>query len=227
MPDVNRSTIDPAWLAPTWFIDSDSDIVGDYASDAVGSATDPVDMAVALFHRVRDGIRYDPYNTDNAPEAFRASTVAASSTNWCVPKSVLLAAAARNRGIPARLGFSDVRNHLTSKKLTEQMGTDVFIWHGYAQLLLGDRWFKLSTAFNLELCEKFGVKVLEFDGTDDALMHPFDQVGNRHMEYVNQRGTFDDLPLQQIQADFARFYPTIDLDGSPGSAAAAGDTDFA
>ncbi len=227
MPDVNSAGIDPAWLAPTWFIDSDADIVGDYAADAVGGATDPADIAVALFHRVRDGIRYDPYNTDNAPEAFRASTVAASATNWCVPKSVLLAAAARNRGIPARLGFSDVRNHLTSKKLTEQMGTDVFIWHGYTQLLLGERWFKLSTAFNLELCQKFGVKVLEFDGTDDALMHPFDQSGNRHMEYVNQRGTFDDLPLAQIQADFAKFYPTIDLDNNPGSAAAAGDTDFA
>ncbi|MDA3040739.1 MAG: transglutaminase family protein [Actinomycetota bacterium] len=112
MAGPNTSTFDPAWLAPTWFIDSDAEIVGAYAADAVGGATDPVDMAVALFHHVRDGIRYDPYNSDNAPEAFRASAVAQSSANWCVPKSVLLAAAARNRGIPARLGFSDVRNHL-------------------------------------------------------------------------------------------------------------------
>ena len=38
------------------------------------------------------------------------------------------------------------------------MGTDVFAWHGYSELLLGDRWFKLSTAFNIELCERFGTK---------------------------------------------------------------------
>ena len=101
------------------------------------------------------------------------------------------------------MGFADVRNHLTSEKLSAQMGTDLFAWHGYSELLLDDRWFKLSTAFNIELCERFGVKTLDFDGTDDALMHPFDVAGNRHMEYVNQRGSFDDLPLDRILADFA------------------------
>src|SRR5690606_21539938 len=69
----------------------------------------------------------------------------------CIPKSVLLAAAARHRGIPARLG-----HHLTSEKLSASMGTDVFAWHGYAELLLNGQWRKLSTAFNIELCEKFG-----------------------------------------------------------------------
>ena len=38
-------------------------------------------------------------------------------------------------------------------------------------------------------------------------MHPFDQSGNRHMEYIRQRGSFDDLPLDQIQRDFREFYP--------------------
>ena len=47
---------------------------------------------------MRDGIRYDPYASSREPESFRASTVAASTANWCVPKSVLLAAAARNQG---------------------------------------------------------------------------------------------------------------------------------
>ena len=92
-----------------------------------------------------------------------------------MPKSILLTASARHVGIPARLGFADVRNHLTSKKLSEQMGTDLFAWHGYSELLVDGRWFKLSTAFNIELCDRFGVKALEFDGTDDALMHPFDR----------------------------------------------------
>jgi transglutaminase-like putative cysteine protease len=214
--------IDPAWLAPTWFIDSDSDVVDEFAATTTAGATDQRTTAVALFHAVRDGIRYDPYNTQSDPAAYRASTVAGSSSNWCVPKSVLLTAAARNRGIPARLGFADVRNHLTSEKLSEQMGTDVFMWHGYSELLLGDRWYKLSSAFNIELCERFGVKVLEFDGTGDALMHPFDASGNRHMEYIKQRGSFDDLPLDEIQRDFREFYPgwydgEADPDGRRGS----------
>lgn len=98
---MGSSRIDPAWLATTWFIDHDHPMVARFVDEAVGDAVDPVDVTVRLLHSVRDGIRYDPYNTDYRPEAFRASSVAASATNWCVPKSVLLTAAARRCGIPA------------------------------------------------------------------------------------------------------------------------------
>lgn len=221
-----------AWLTPTWFIDSDSDAVAEFSASAAGGVTDPLDRAIALFHAVRDGIRYDPYNISYERAAFRASSVVDSPSNWCVPKSVLLTASARHLGIPARLGFADVKNHLTSEKLAAQMGTDLFAWHGYAELLVPDRsgtlrWFKLSTAFNIELCERFGVKALEFDGTDDALMHPYDQAGNRHMEYVRQRGSFDDLPLDEIMRDFSEIYGTAFGETEQfGSAEAAGDDAF-
>jgi hypothetical protein len=133
-------------------------------------------------------------------------------------------AAARRAGISARLGFADVKNHLTTEKLSERMGTDVFYWHGYSELLLGDRWFKVSSAFNMELCDRFGVQVLDFDGTDDALMHPFDQTGRRHMEYVAERGSYDDPPLDEMLADFDVFYPglvTSSGDDEPDAAFAA------
>ena len=206
--------IDPAWLAPTWFLDSDSDEVAAFAAQATGDATSPTETAVALFHAVRDGFRYDPYVKAEGPADYRASSVAQTAANWCTPKSVLLTAAARHCDIPARLGFADVRNHLTSEKLSAKMGTDLFIWHGYTEFLLEGRWLKASSAFNIEMCDRFGVKVLDFDGTADALMHPFDEEGNRHMEYVNQRGSFDDLPLDQIQADFDQVYGDWLGDGS-------------
>jgi len=198
--------INPAWLASTWFIDYDSDSVKAFADTAVGDVTEPVEIASRLFHAVRDGVRYDPWVADSEPDAYRASTIAVSDKNWCIPKSVLFVACARYKGIPARLGFADVRNHLTSEKLQATMGTDVFFWHGYAELLLNDHWAKLSTAFNIELCEKFGTRVLEFDPVNDSLMHPYDQSGNRHMEYVNQRGTYDDLPLDEILDTFVDVY---------------------
>jgi len=221
---------DPAWLNPTWFIDSDHEAIGDFASDAVAGFSDITDQAIALFHAVRDGLRYDPYSIDGNDEGFRASNIVGTKANWCVPKAVLLTAAARNRGIPARLGFADVRNHLTSEKLHQRIQTDLFIWHGFSELLLGERWFQLSTAFNIELCRRFGVKVLAFDGTDDALMHPFDESGSLHMEYVSYRGSFDDLPLEEIRADFAKLYPGwwgAPDNSRPTSAAEAGDDTFA
>lgn len=199
--------VNPAWLEPTWYLDSESPEIDAFARRAVGEANGAREMAIRLFYTVRDGFRYDPYALDREPEAYRASTIVQRDSGWCVPKSIVLAAVARNRGIPARLGFADVRNHLSSEKLMETMGTDLFAWHGYAELLLDDGWVKLSTAFNIELCERFGVKALEFDGHSDALMHPYDVAGNRHMEYVLQRGSFDDLPYEEIFATFAEVYP--------------------
>jgi transglutaminase-like putative cysteine protease len=219
----NISEIAPAWLRPTWFIDSDHPDLIAYAERARAGARGERETAVALFLAVRDGIRYDPYATSRDPEAYRASAIARSKANWCVPKSVLLTAAARACGIPARLGFADVRNHLTSEKLSARMGTDTFFWHGYAELLLEGRWLKVSSAFNIEMCDRFGVEVLEFDGTDHALMHPYDRAGNRHMEYVGERGSFDDLPLDEIFATFAEVYPDAAMDDGDAVEAARDD----
>ncbi len=217
-----------ALTAPTWFIDSESaeveafvaQALADVDSDSSSVSATETETAVALFVAVRDGFRYDPYGVSRDPGDYRASTIAQSSSNWCVPKAVLLTAAARNVGIPARLGFADVRNHLTTDKLAARMGTDVFYWHGYTELLLGGRWFKVSSAFNIDLCARFGVKVLDFDGTDDALMHAFDESGRRHMEYVSERGSYEDLPLDEMLTDFARLYPDLIEDSEPHDDAA-------
>ena len=215
--------------APTWFIDSDSPEVAEFVERTLASAgvsrSDRRAVAVALFNAVRDGIRYDPYRVSHDPADFRASAVAQSSSNWCVPKAVLYTAALRHVGIPARLGFADVRNHLTSAKLSESMGTDLFAWHGYTELDLDGKWLKASTAFNIELCRKSGTKVLEFDGEHDALMHPYDEAGNRHMEYVRQRGTFEDLPLDEIFATFAEVYPSSMTGGGAAGSGADGVDD--
>jgi transglutaminase-like putative cysteine protease len=126
-----------------------------------------------------------------------------------VPKAILLAACCRARGIPARLGFADVRNHLSTERLRKMMGTDVFAWHGYALIGLDGRWLKATPAFNLELCERFRLRPLEFDGTSDAIMQPFDLDGNRHMEYLRFRGEHDDVPLAQMAASLRDLYPAF------------------
>ena len=169
----------------------------------------------ALFYAVRDGFRYDPYNVDHAPEAFRASSVVDVGVELVRAE---VGAADRRRPLagasPPASASPTSRNHLTSEKLKAQMSTDVFAWHGYSELLLDDGWHKLSTAFNIELCDRFGVKALEFDGTGDALMHPFDKAGRRHMEYVRQRGCFDDLPARpRSWPTFAEIYGDGMIDG--------------
>ena len=195
----------PAHLAATDAIDSQHPAVQDFVRQHDRGASQR-ERAVALTHAVRDAFRYDPYRIDLSPQGMRTSTVIANGHGWCVPKATLLAAVARAAGIPARLGFADVRNHLSTERMRQTMQTDLFIWHGYAELWLEGAWRKATPAFNLGLCQKFGLLPLDFDGVHDSIYHPFDAAGNRHMEYVNDRGTFDDLPLARIVADFHRVY---------------------
>ena len=196
----------PATLAPTALIDSDHPAVIAFAQQhAQGSS--PRAQAVALALAVRDGFRYDPYRCDLSPHGMRASAVIAQGVGWCVPKATLLAAACRAAGIPARLGFADVRNHLSTERMRQSMQTDTFYWHGYTEIWLDGAWRKATPAFNLGLCQKFGLLPLDFDGVSDSVYHAFDAAGNRHMEYIHQRGSFDDLPLGQIVQDFEQHYP--------------------
>jgi transglutaminase-like putative cysteine protease len=177
----------------------------EFSRRAIGA--DARERAVSLYYLVRDGFRYDPYQVDVSVDGMRASRVLEVGYGWCVPKAALLAAAARAAGIPARVGYADVRNHLSTERLRRMLQTDLYIWHGYTELWLDGAWVKATPAFNLELCERFGILPLDWDGRADSLYHPYDREGRRHMEYVHQRGSFVDVPLSRIAADFAATYP--------------------
>ncbi len=212
----------PETLRPTPFIDSDHPAVVAFAAEHARGASER-ERAVALVYAVRDGFRYDPYRIDLSPQGMKASTVLSTGYGWCVPKATLLAAACRAAGIPARLGFADVRNHLSTERMRETMKTDLFVWHGYTEIWIEGAWRKATPAFNLALCERFGLLPLEFDGLNDSVYHPFDRSGQRHMEYVHQRGSFDDLPLAQILKTFAEVYGNRLGSGSGDSPLQTGD----
>ena len=197
------------WLRPTFFIDSDDPRIVAFARDSAGEASAPRAKAIRLYYAVRDGFRYDPYQIEMREAHFRASACIERGYGFCITKAVLLAACLRAEGIPARLGFGDVKNHLATERLLKLNNGDVFYFHGYTDVRLDGRWVKATPAFNIELCEKFGVHPLEFDGREDSVFHPYDKAGRRHMEYVNDRGTYDDLPFAEIARTFLERCPAI------------------
>jgi transglutaminase-like putative cysteine protease len=196
-------------LAPGRSVDADHPAVIAFAHEVTAGAVDDRERAVRLSAAVRDGFRYDPYTVDLSVEGLSASRVLSSGRGWCVSKSALLAAACRAVGVPARVGYADVRNHLTTQRLREAMGTDEFFWHGYTAIHLGGRWLKSTPSFNIELCHKMRLAPLDFDGKSDAVMHAFDVTGQRHMEYLRFRGEFDDVPVEAIRATFDERYPNL------------------
>lgn len=196
-------------LRPTAFVDSASPSVIAFADQAAAGATKPIDVAIRLFLAVRDGIRYDPYTISYRPESYRASATLARGRAYCIPKAVLLAAAARARGIPARLGFADVTNHLATGKLLATLRTTLFAYHGFTEMWLEGKWVKVTPAFNASLCERFGARPIEFDGRTDAVLQPTDLEGRRFMEYLADRGHHDDLPFDDMIRVFQEIYPHL------------------
>lgn len=186
------------FLKPTEFIDSDSPEIQAFAQKSVEGAATPREKAVKLYYAVRDGIYYDPYRIEPSRNAFKASTILRQGYGYCVAKAVVLAAAMRAQGVPCKLHFADVRNHLTTERLKALMQTDTFFYHGYNDIWIEGRWIKVTPTFNLSLCEKFKVKPLDWDGISDAVFHPFNLEGRRHMEYITDHGSFADLPFDAI-----------------------------
>ncbi|MFZ3208443.1 MAG: transglutaminase family protein [Geobacteraceae bacterium] len=207
MSDTSLSNDEFApFLRPGRYLDSDHPAVIAFARQHAGHLKSPVEIAVKLYYAVRDGIIYDPYRLDTSPHGLTASRCLELGYGFCVVKAALLAAVGRVMGIPTRAGYADVRNHLTSPRLMEMMGTDIFIYHGFTEMYLDGHWIKATPAFNLSLCRKAGILPLEFDGRNDSIFHPLDESGRRHMEYVRDRGSYTDVPREEILAAWREVY---------------------
>lgn len=209
------SKVAEEYLLPTYFIDSDSETVTNLAKSLVKDLTEDIDKAKAIFYWVRDEIRYDPYafSLDNKAD-FKASAIIKKGASWCVPKACVLAALSRAVGIPSCLHFADIRNYQITDKLFEEMGTNVFVFHGYTELFINGKWIKATPTFNIELCSKFGLKTVEFDGVNDGMLPAESLDGQKYVEYLKDRGFFADLPFDQMISTYEELHATGLLDFS-------------
>jgi len=186
------------YLAPTSVIDSDHKRVIDYAMDAIGESKDPVERAIKIYYAVRDGIWYDPYSPFFLPKHYRASNILEKGRGFCIPKASLLCALGRALGIPSRLAFFDVRNHLATRQLVEFFGSDLFVYHGVTEFFLEGKWVKATPTFNAKLCKIHNVVPLEFNGREDSIFQSYNIENREFMEYVADHGNYADVPIDTI-----------------------------
>jgi len=189
-----------------------------FARETVGDRS-PRDAAIALYYAVRDGLRYTPWRVRFTRDAYRASEVLLrdrTQGGHCIDKALWLAASARAVGIPSKLHFATVRNHVGTASLERALGTDLLVYHGYTELFLDGRWVAATPAFNRELCNKLGVDPLEFDGEHDSIFQAYDRDGGDFMEYVRDHGSHTDLPFDAMIAEWKLRYPRLaELGGWP------------
>ena len=194
------------YLQPTYFLDSDSETVKNIADKVTKNLETDIDKAKALFYWTRDKILYDPAQASTRKKNYKASYIIDKKRGWCVQKAVVLGALARASNIPSRLGFADIRNYQITEKLMKLMNTDLFIFHGFTELYLNGKWIKATPAFNIEICEKFQQKPVDFNGYDHAILPAETTNGEKHIEYIMDRGTYPDLPLKKIFSVMSEYY---------------------
>lgn len=198
-----------AYLTPTAFMDFEHAAVRAYADANHDPAGTDVYKAVQLYDAVRDDFRYNPWGVVPDPDRFKASAVldkAPTEGGHCIDKANLLATCARSVGIPSRLHFANVRNHIGTEALEKQLGTDLLVFHGYAELFLEGKWVAATPAFNRKLCERLGVEPLVFDGRHNSIFQQYDANGGLFMEYVHDYGSFADIPYELMIGEWRKYY---------------------
>jgi transglutaminase-like putative cysteine protease len=179
-----------------------------------GEALTKKDFAIKAYLYVRDTWQYDPNRISLINDDWKASKLIAQKRGHCIDKVIILIAILRAAAIPARLGLAKVKNHIAIDHIVDKFGSDILVPHGYIEIYLGNKWIKATPAFNKELCRLLHVHVLEFDGEQDSIFQEFDQTGNHvFMEYLDDYGTFTEVPLPFMFQLMIDHYPKIKENG--------------
>ena len=197
------------YLNTTELIDSDHPLILEITKEFDKETLSAKEKAIGIYVKIRDGWKYDPYNIGLTPERFRASHIAQKDTGHCVEKSVLLVACLRALGLPARLHLGKVKNHIAVERLMEKFGSNELTPHGMVNVQIDGKWLKMSPAFNKSLCVKFKVEPLDFDGENDSFLQQYNAEGSKFMEYIEDYGYFDDVPLEFMKQNVLEHYPHI------------------
>jgi transglutaminase-like putative cysteine protease len=197
-----------SYLKPTYYFDFDNDFIQNLISE-IKKDDSKNNQAIRIYTKIRDEWLYDPYHISFSKQNYRASHIAQKTTGNCVEKSILLIACLRALNIPARLHLGKVKNHIAVERLEEKFGTNELTPHGMVNVFLNNEWLKMSPAFNATLCEKFNVEPLEFDGYTNSYLQQYNTQGDLFMEYLEDYGHFNDVPLKFMIENLKTHYPHI------------------
>ena len=201
--------MEETYLKSSELMDFDNKELSEYALSIAEGCEDTKSKAIQIFERVRDDWRYNAYNTSLLREDFKASNIFKKKEAHCVDKAILLVACLRKNNIPARIRYSKVKNHIATEKFEAMVGTNVMVPHGVVDILLDGKWVKVVPAFNKTLCEKLNVKVMDFDGENDAIFQSYDNDKNLFMEYLEDYGSFEDVPYVRFIELVQEHYPKL------------------
>ncbi len=195
----------------TEFFDYHSDNIQALIADLRDADTQT--QITELYLKVRDGWRYNPYDIGINKEHYIASHLVEKKEGHCIDKAIIYIAGLRALGIPARLHLAKVSNHIATEQLEKMIGSNELAPHGFVDVYYNGKWAKCSPAFNKELCERYNVDSLTFDGTTDSIIQEYNRENKKFMSYLDDYGYFNDVPLDRIReilhSNYPQFFETL------------------
>ncbi|MEH0059763.1 transglutaminase family protein [Auritidibacter ignavus] len=159
---------EPQLTQATAVFDYDAPSVTQFVEDAGCYSVANVANSVERLHdAVRDTIDYNVFNVMLNTD-LSASDVVDKPSGFCLHKSILFVAGCRKLGVPAVLCSDVVTNHVADAAMHELVGGEEFL-HWYARIYLNGRWIKAAPIFNTLLCMLYGIDVLRFNPSGDAI----------------------------------------------------------
>lgn len=195
------------YLRATKFIDYEHDLISAFVAQ-IQPKSNLKELAIDLYYLVRDAFIYDPYHLNISENGLKASQVVGKKRAWCVEKATLLATVARKFGIPSRLGYAIVKNHIGVDKLIEYLRKEEIVFHGYTELFIDGKWVKCTPAFDKRICAISGVSPLEWNGEEDSLFQAYEG-DQQFMEYLFDYGVFADVPIELMNTEMKKHYPHL------------------
>ncbi len=186
-------------LPPGFCIDSNANNVVATAGKLTAGCRNAREKAKRLFDFVRDEIRYNFAPDVRDRRDFKASHTLALGNGFCMQKAALFAALCRASGIPARIGFQNIRDYKITGRFQEMMGSNELWGHGMNAVYLDGRWLAVDCTLDRGLVERKNYCLVEFDGRADALLPQTDRAGKSHFRILKQRGFYNDTPLFAIR----------------------------
>jgi len=168
-------------------------------ADRVAGDAEGTEAARLLFDWVRDEITYDMAPDLAAREDWKATATLERGRGFCQQKALLLASLLRSRGIPAGIVLQDLLDHKIPPHYVEFLGSQRLELHGLTCAFLDGHWVRLDATLPRSFVERRRYRLVEFDGTGDAVLAETDADGNPHFEILEELGTWPDLPDEIVE----------------------------
>ncbi|CAM1367534.1 Transglutaminase-like domain [Tenacibaculum litopenaei] len=195
------------FTAATYFFDYEHPEIQEFLQPY--KALTPKAQLQQLYLRIRDGWRYNPFKIGITKDHYQASTILSNAEGHCIDKAIVLITCYRALAIPARLRLAKVSNHIATEHLERILGTNELAPHGVVEVFYSGKWVKCVPAFNRELCAKYQVDVLDFDGSEDAVIQEYNRNNEQFMSYLEDYGSYQDVPFERMMDIFRANYPEI------------------